>query len=141
MYKKILTISALSLSAFFCLTFAKAIDLTKSDAPINAAVPTKQKYAYVADRDKQMATTYGIATLTLMDPAAVTFSAVIVRDGKLGNWGEGTVLYKKDMSDDSVSGMVDYGEVCNPGTTMRARFRNHNYTFNSNQIEGTFRYL
>lgn len=98
---------------------------------INHSVPTAQGYKYLSTKNKSSKTNYGTVILTKKEPDAVTFSAKA--DG--GSYGDGTVVYNKNTVYN-----VNYTGTYGSGTPMTARFRNHNWSLNSNMITGTFDY-
>lgn len=144
-YSKLLKISTVTLSVCVCMITTKAIhmvDLTKSDVTFDIAVKTKQEYSYLDSKKKQQNTSYGIVGIEYMDPDAVTFSAGPGSGSNVTAWGDGVVLYKKDKnSNEPLTAQVPYGAIYGAGQEMTARVRNHNWTLNSNQIEGRFRYF
>ena len=126
------------LSMFGIGFFALFVTISASAATvtINHAVPTMQGYVTLSSKSKSQASSYGTVTLTKKDPVAVTFSARAKKtDGSWGAYQAGTVVEKTNTKYN-----VAYEYNLGAGTTVQARFRNHNWALNSNQIEGTFDY-
>lgn len=110
--------------------------LSATSITINESVPTMQGYKELASRNKSESSSSGTVSLTLKDPDAVTFSARAKKsDGTWGSYQAGTVVSKTNTNYN-----VAYEYNLGVGTTVQARFRNHNWSLNSNQIEGTFNY-
>ena len=123
---------------FGVCSFALLLTISASAATvtINHSVPTMQGYATLASKNKNQSTSYGTVYLTIKEPAAVTFSARAKKsDGTWGSYQAGTVVDKAKKTFN-----VAYEYNLGVGTTVQARFRNHNWSVNSNQIEGTFDY-
>ena len=126
-----LSIFGIGFFAIFLTVSASAATVT-----INHAVPTMQGYVTLASRSKSQASSYGTVKLTKKDPVAVTFSARAKKStGSWGSYQSGTVVEKTGTTYN-----VPYEYNLGAGTTVQARFRNHNWSLNSNQIEGTFDY-
>lgn len=98
---------------------------------INHSVPTAQGYKVLPTKDKSERSNLGAVTLSKKEPDAVTFSAKA--DG--GSYASGTTVTEKGLIYD-----VKYAGTYGVGTPMTARFRNHNWSLNSNMITGVFDY-
>lgn len=69
--------------------------------------------------------------MTKKEPDAVSFSA----KNNGGSYGSVTTVTSKNTTYN-----VNYTGTFGSGTPMTARFRNHNWSLNSNMITGTFDY-
>lgn len=105
--------------------------VSAASVAINHSVPTAQGYKYLSTKNKSTVSKSGTVILTKKEPDAVTFSAKA--DG--GAYGDGTIASKKNTEY-----TVHYKGTYGIGTPMTARFRNHNWSLNSNMITGTFDY-
>ena len=95
-----------------------------------------QEYVSLSSKSKSVASSYGTVTLTKKDPDAVTFSARAKKsDGTWGDYQEAVVV-----NTTNTTYRIPYEYALSAGTTVQARFRNHNWSLNSNQIEGTLDY-
>lgn len=130
--KKLLKTSLLGMVAMMLMvTGASATTIA-----LNHSVPTMQGYVTLPAKTKSESSSYGTVYLTKKDPDAVTFSARY--KNSLGNWEDyylGAVVDKTN-----VTVLVFHQANLGVGTTVQARFRNHNWSLNSNQIEGTYDY-
>ncbi len=109
-----------------------------SSVTINDAVPTMQGYKQLKEGTKTYGNNFATVILTKLDPDAVTFTVRAKKsDGSWGSYysdGYGTVTKTNKQE------VVIYEYSLIKGTTTQARFRNSNFSLNSNQIEGTFKY-
>ena len=128
--KRMLKLSAIAAIA----TIVTATGVSASAvAFFNKSVPTAQGYATLSALEKSQSSDYGIVNLSKMTPDAVTFSARAVADGH--SYGKGKTVTQLN-TDFYVYYTATYGE----GQNMQARFRNHNWSLNSNKISGEFDY-
>lgn len=126
--------STLFAACFFTVLLTSSVNA--ANVTINHSVPTMQKYVTLSMQSKSSASSNASVTLTKKEPDAVTFSARALKSN--GTWGEyqaGTVVTKTNMAYS-----VPYEYYLAAGTVVQARFRNHNWSMNSNQIEGIFDY-
>lgn len=100
-------------------------------AYFSTSVPTMQGYKEIGSRNKDRTTSIGSVSLTKKDPDSVSFSVKC----KDGSFGRATQVAKTNQTY-----TVYYNNSYNAGTTMTARFRNANWSLNSNMITGTFDY-
>ena len=105
--------------------------VSAATARINSSVPTAQGYKTVTSKSKTQTTNYGTVRLTKKEPDAVSFSA----KNNGGSYGSVTTVTQT-----GTTYRVNYTGTFGSGTPMTARFRNHNWSLNSNMITGTFDY-
>ncbi len=125
-------------SLFGIVVFALVLTLNASatQIEINHAVPTAQGYVTLPSGVKSKTSDYGIVNLSKKDPSAVTFSARAWKtEGKWGSYASGVVV-----DDVGKNFNIPYAYNLGQGSIVQARFRNHNWSLNSNQIEGTLNY-
>ena len=102
----------------------------------NKSVPTMQGYAYLDKKNKLYKGDLGIVWLTKKDPDKVSFSATkVFLDSTVDGWSAAVTVSSKDGCY-----LVNYIKSYDEGTTMGARFRNANWSLNTNYISGTFDY-
>lgn len=130
--KKVLFTSLFSIAMMLLLTFSASATTIK----LNHAVPTMQGYVNLSIAIKSESSTYGTVNLTKKDPDAVTFSARYLNS--LDKWED--YYLPAVVSSTNVTTLVFYPVNLGVGTTVQARFRNHNWSLNSNQIEGIYDY-
>ena len=124
-----------SFMVLLVLIFTLSVSATQ--VRINHAVPTMQGYVELPQASKSLSSDYAGVCLWIKDPESVTFSARAKKtDGTWGAYQAGTVVYET-----GILYHVRYEYNLGIGTTVQARFRNHNWSLNSNQIEGYFDYL
>ena len=126
---KVLGLSAVFALFLTCSASATSIYFDKS-------VPTAQGYTALEEARKSMSTSYGTVKLSTKEPVAVSFSLRAKRsDGSWGKYQSPTVV-----SEINKTYNVWYEYETGVGTKVQARVRNHNWSLNSNQIEGVFDY-
>lgn len=119
-----------SILSFMMLVGAVAT-ISAATASINHSVPTRQGYKELASVGKSSSTNHGSVNLSKMEPDAVTFSA----KANGNSYGSGKVVTQT-----KTNFTVNYTATYGKGQKMTARFRNHNWSLNSNMITGTFDY-
>lgn len=128
--KRMLKLSAIAAIA----TIATATGVSAATTSFtDKSVPTAQGYATLTAMAKSESSDYGIVNLSKMTPDAVTFSAKAVANGH--NYGSGKTVTQLDTDF-----YVYYTAIYGSGQKMQARFRNHNWSLNSNKISGSFNY-
>lgn len=128
--KKMLRLSAIAaIATIATVTGVSAASTSFTDK----SVPTAQGYATLTAMKKSESSDYGIVNLSKMTPDAVTFSAKATASGH--TYGAGKTVTQLN-TDFYVYYTATYGE----GQEMQARFRNHNWSLNSNKISGVFNY-
>ncbi len=126
------------LSAFSIATFVLFLTLSANAATleINHSVPIAQGYVSLTPKQKDQSTNFATIVLTLKDPAAVTFSTRAMKTGSVwGDYQSGVVV-----KETYVTYQIPYEYNLGVGTFVQACFRSHNWSLNSNQIEGTLNY-
>lgn len=99
---------------------------------ISKKVPAFQKYEYLSQGQKNYDGNTANVTLWTKQNEAVTFTVKALSDDK---YGLGAVVEHVDLMY-----TLFYPQSHKAGTTVQARFRNHNWTANSGQIDGYFDY-
>lgn len=99
---------------------------------ISAKVPAFQKYAYVGQAEKSFQGSTANVELWVKQNEAVTFT---VKATNSNEYGLGAVVEHTDIAYD-----LYYSQSYDKGTQVQARYRNHNWTGNSGQIDGYFNY-
>ena len=130
--KKVLFSSLFSVAVMLLLTINASATTTR----INHAVPTMQGYVTLSIASKSESSSYGTVNLTRKDPDAVTFSARYLNP--MDKWED--YYLPAVVSSTNVTTLVFYPANLGVGTLVQARFRNHNWSLNSNQIEGIYDY-
>ena len=119
---------------FFTILLVSSV--SAAGVTINHSVPTMQAYVTFPLISKSSASSNATVTLTKKNPDTVTFSARAQKtNGTWGDYQAGTVVTKTNVPYN-----VPYEYNLSAGTLVQARFRNHNWSMNSNQIEGIFDY-
>jgi len=131
MKKKINRLLIFSVFAVVCSLFLiNTVDATIVN--ISAKVPAFQKYGYVAQAEKGSRGSIASVYLWIKQNEAVTFTVRGVEDNE---YGKGVVVEHTDLLN-----TLYYSKVYEKGTQVQARYRNHNWTANSGQIDGYFDY-
>lgn len=125
----------------FCLLIliisisVSAIDFTKK------TVKTMQGYTRFSIGTLTSDTNWAYVKLTDMTPDAVTFSVSECKNGTDCEYFGTGVVYEKD-EDLNKTFVVSYknAAVMSSGTKVQGRYRNHNWSLNSNYITGAFKY-
>lgn len=99
---------------------------------ISAKVPAFQKYAYVGQAEKSFQGSTANVELYVKQNEAVTFTIKAINSNE---YGLGAVVEHTDIAYD-----LYYSQSYDKGTKVQARYRNHNWTANSGQIDGYFNY-
>lgn len=131
MRKRMNQVLAFSLLTIICSLFL----LNTVDAAavgISSKVLPFQKYAYVGQAEKSFKGSTAMVELYVKQNEAVTFTVKAVNDG---TYGKGVVVEHTDLAYD-----LYYSQIYDKGTQVQARYRNHNWTANSGQIDGYFNY-
>ncbi len=110
--------------------FMSTVDATIVN--ISAKVPSFQQYGYVRQAEKSKNGKEAAVDLWVMQNEAVTFSVKSVGDG---TYGRGTTVKYVD-----VAYTINYSKEYAKGEQVQARYRNHNWTPNSGQMDGYFDY-
>lgn len=110
------------------LVSASTIISAATESFTNRSVPTAQGYSYLSGRNTSTPASYSTVNLSKMSPDAVTFSS-----GK--NYESEAIVYST-----GVTYKMSYSYCYIQGAMSKARYRNHNWSLNSNTISGVVNY-
>lgn len=121
----------LLIMGIFCVVFLGTINSIYADNydTFNVAVPTRQQWQTAGAGWKEIKGNNGSVTLTICDPDKVTFYAQSA-DKKIWSTGNSVSSTNKNV-------YIYYDKTYPAREPMWSRFRNANWSLNSNIIAGT----
>jgi len=130
----------LKISVFFLTIFVISISVSAIDFE-RKPVKTMQGYTRFSIGTLTEATNWAYVKLTDMTPDAVTFTVTECKGGDDCEYFGTGVVYEKS-EDLNKTFVVSYknAAVMPSGTKVQGRYRNHNWSLNSNYITGFFKY-